>query len=119
MIRFERTEHKHPYGNHVRLEDIVGALVICWDKADPRPAIEQHDEGQMGNGPWSDSKGKFTFDPETYFLKYPGDPAYKPLAIANLPLTKQKIIVYDSAWVVILDEDKPFADSTWTVDRRD
>ncbi len=113
MIRFDRTVHKHPYGD-VRLEDIVGALVLCWDKNDPRPAIEQHDERQMGNGPWSDSKGKFKLDPETYFLKYPGDPAYKPMAIAELPLTKQKIIVYNHAWVVILDED-----GSWTVDRRD
>jgi hypothetical protein len=110
MLQFKRTEHHFPYA----LEHIVGALPYCWDANDPRPAKEQHDEKQMGNGPWHDFKGKFKLDPETYFLKYPGDTVLKPLAIGELPLTKEKIIVYAHAWVVILQEN-----GDWTVDRRD
>lgn len=97
------------------IDDITGFLQLCWDRADPRDAITQHDEREMGNGPWSDSlKGKWKLDPQSLELKYAGEPAYKPWAIADLPLTQQKIIVYKYAWVCILN-----ADGTFTVDRRD
>lgn len=109
MIKFVRTEHKNPYP----LEDIVGMLPYCWDVGDPRSAVIQHNEKQIGNGPFSNMKG-FKLDPETLFLSYPGDPTLKPLAIASLPLTKERIVVYQYAWVAIVQEDGNFV-----VDRRD
>lgn len=110
MIRFAKTEHAP---KEYDVTDIVGARILCWDANDPRPAIEQHDERQMGNGAWSDFKG-FKFDPEKHTLNYSGDPALKPWAVADLPLTAQTIYVYQSAWVCIVDNDGSF-----TVDRRD
>ena len=111
MIRFEKTEHA-PKEYHI--SDIVGALVLCWDANDMRPAIEQHDERQMGNGAWNDFKG-FKFDPDKHTLKYSGDPTLKPWAFARLPLTNESIYVYESAWVALVNDQ----DGTFTVDRRD
>lgn len=109
MIQFTRTKH-YP---QMSLEDAVGLLPFCWDTSDPRTAVEQHDERQVGNGPFSDFKG-FTYDTETEALKYPGDPALLPLAFAVLPLSRERIIVYPHAWVAIVQDD-----GSYRVDRRD
>lgn len=113
MIQFHLTGHGRKYTQ--RVSDVVGALPLCWDPADPRPAIIQHDERQMGNGKWQNSfPSKWKFDPTDNSLKYPGDPRMKPMAEAHLPLTSERIYVYAHAWVCIVQ-----ADGTFTVDRRD
>lgn len=115
MITFNRTEH-YP---HIALRDAVGALPLCWDASDPRGAIAQHDERQMGNGPWSNfntgpASSRFTFHREDGALRYPGDPDLLPLAWAELPITGEKIYVYPHAWVAIVQSSGVFS-----VDRRD
>jgi hypothetical protein len=121
MLEFKPTKHLRA---GYPLEAVVGVLPLCWDPADPRPALEQHDERQMGNGPWDNfnshpgRKDKFTFDPETGALSYPEDPDMLPLAEATLPLTGEKIYVYESAWVAIVSPGG-MGTGTVSIDRRD
>lgn len=99
MIQFTRTEQQP----RMSLDQCVGALPYCWDASDPRPAIVQHDERQMGNGPFRkqpDPKWKWSAD--DHGLRYPGDPAMFPLATAKLPLSGEMILVYPHAWVAIV-----------------
>lgn len=113
MIHFTLTDQGRKYTG--RVSDVVGALPLCWDPSDARDAITQHDERQMGNGPWSDIlSAKWKFDPADRSLKYPGDRKMLPLAEAKLPLTDEVILVYQHAWVAIIQSDGSF-----TVDRRD
>lgn len=117
MIQFKLTEAGSRYTG--RVTDFVGFLPHCWDPTDPRDAITQHDERQMGNGPWVESfPSKWKFDPETRKLRYPGDPSMEPLAEAHLPLTGETILVYQHAWVAIVQQHD---DGSWSVsvDRRD
>jgi len=109
MITFTRTEH-HP---KVSLEAAVGYFPFFWDAQDSRKAVEQHDAKSPPGGSFGDFQG-FTYDKETEALKYPGDPALKPLAFAVLPLSRERIVVYPHAWVAIIQDD-----GSIQVDRRD
>jgi hypothetical protein len=116
MIDFTRTQH-HP---EISLDEAVGILPHFWDPADPRKAIEQHDTLRPPGGPWSDFSSKWTYDPATEAVQYgdpseeDADPALLPLAYAILPLSRERIVVYPHAWVMILQDDGSF-----TIDRRD
>ena len=67
---------------------------------DPRTTIEQLDAGYVSG--WNKFEG-FTYNPTTHTLKYPGDPAYKPIDIAQF--RDDKIILYPHAWVLVLMPD--------------
>lgn len=42
-------------------------------------------------------------DPETYVIKYPGDPPFPP--VARMRLRDEVILVYPCAWVTIIQKD--------------
>jgi hypothetical protein len=67
---------------------------------DERPAKEQFQERYWPG--WHPFTG-FKMDPKTYELRYPGDPAYKPLA--STMLRDEKVLVYNHAWVAIVQKD--------------
>lgn len=113
MIQFTRTANP-AYGQMVSLDEAVGFLPHYWDATDPTPAVAQHDAMSPPGGPWSDFSNGFRYDPVTEALQYPGDPDLLPLAFAVLPLSRERILVYPSAWVAIVQDD-----GTYTVDRRD
>lgn len=102
MINFTATMHKP---NRIHLDDIVGAIPYFLHNADPRPAREQFNERYAHGGGWMPMSG-FKFDSEGQTLKYPGDPAYKPLAVGKL--RDETIIVYQYAIVAIVQPSGAF-----------
>ena len=58
--------------------DDVGLIPHFLDENDPRPAREQFDEHYQHGGGWQPFEG-FKFKIKTNEIKYPGDPAMKPL----------------------------------------
>lgn len=87
-----------------RLEEL-GLIPMFVSEADSRPAREQFDENYQHGGGWSPFKGH-SFDPKTFELSYPDDPPLKPIAVATL--RDETIIVYDYAFVLILQKDGSF-----------
>lgn len=85
--------------------DMLGFLPIMWDENDPRPAKEQANENYSHGGGWR-PMAEWSFDKDTMEIQYPGDPAYKPIAMTQL--RDEAIIVYRHAWVCILQEDGTF-----------
>ena len=79
-------------------------LIPHWFRVgDDRPAKEIIE----ANYPY----GKFGFEgfelrPDNS-IKYPGDPAYKPLA--TLEHGDELVAFYDSAWVAVIQKDRSFA----------
>ena len=97
MIQFELL---HPKMTQERL----GWLPSFLDVDDPRPAKEQFHERYAHGGGWNPFKG---FEMRKgYSIKYPGDPAHKPLAQAKL--RDELIVFYDYAWVAIIQPDGSF-----------
>jgi hypothetical protein len=89
--------------------DAWGLIPTFLNKTDPRSAKEQFDTNYVGG--WRPFKG-FTFNPDTKTLKYPGDPAYKPVDTATF--RDETIILYPHAWVLVLQKD-----GAWEVCRMD
>lgn len=96
---------------HPRAQDMLGIIPEFLSESDPRPAREQIHEAYAHGGGWHDFKG-FSMNPNTYAIKYPGDPAYQPAAIGNL--RDEIIVVYPHAWVAIIQ-----ADGTYSIARID
>ena len=91
----------------VRLENAVGLLPEFLSELDERGACEQFDANYCGG--WRDSRvgdsGFRTFDNFGKLL-YPGDP---PLhALAQATLRDETIIVYQSAYVAVVQKDGSF-----------
>lgn len=84
--------------------DAVGFIPgwLCDD--DPRPAKVQLNEGYAHAGGWRPFKG-FELGSD-YSLGYPGDPPQPPLAM--MLLRDERIFVYDSGWVSIVQPDRSF-----------
>ena len=76
------------------------------DDEDPRPAAEQFSDRYSFGGGWRDFDG-FLLDPDKLTLKYPGDPAYKPLAMMRL--REETILIYHHAWVCIVQPDGKYS----------
>ena len=81
--------------------DHVGLIPHFLDEADPRPAKEQFDERYSGG--WTPQPN---FKMNGFTLKYPGDPPMQ--ALAMMALRDEVILVYESAFVVILQRDGSF-----------
>jgi len=85
---------------HPRMtEEALGFIPEMLSELNPCSAKEQLDNGYRHGGGWNPFK-RFKFDPATKSLKYPGDPAMKPLAVARL--RDEEIYFYESAWVAIV-----------------
>ena len=80
----------------------LGFLPGFLDADDPRPAREQIDASYQHGGGWQPFEG-FKFDPGRLTLKYPGDPAFK--AIAMTTLRDETLYFFDHDWLLILQPD--------------
>ena len=81
--------------------DDIGPLPLWLDENDPRPAKEQLDVHYQHGGGWQPFEGFKLLKGGR--IKYPGDPAHKPLAM--MQLREEVIMVYPHAWVMILQKD--------------
>jgi hypothetical protein len=88
---------------HPRVE--LGYLPTFFDYNDPRPAKEQIDSAYQHGGGWRPQPG-WAFDPETMLMQYPGDPAFKPLAVAKL--RDEMLVVYEHEYLAIIQKDHSF-----------
>lgn len=87
-------------------EDHLGLIPEFFIESDTRPAKEQINDRYRHGGGWFDITG-FTYNPDTHAIKYPGDPAMKPLAVATLH--DETIYVYESGWTCVVQADGTFA----------
>lgn len=86
------------------LRDMLGLIPSFLSESDPRPAQEQFNTAYAHGGGWQRFDGfKLTGEAPQWRLKHPGDPAY--VAIAFAQLREETIIVFEHAWVVILQSD--------------
>lgn len=89
----------HPWMTY----EALGELPYFLSEADPRGAEAQFN----ANYPFGGFQLMKGFSSNSHAeLKYPGDPAMKPLAKATL--RGETIYVYESAWVVIFQPDNSF-----------
>jgi hypothetical protein len=82
--------------------DMLGHLPFYLSEDNPRPAKEQLDQNYRHGGGWQPFQGH-RFNPERLTLSYPGDPPMQ--AIGETKLRDERIILFESAWVVIIQKD--------------
>jgi hypothetical protein len=87
--------------------DLLGFIPDFILEMDPRPAREQINDRYAHGGGWHPfGKGEWVYDPASGSIKYPGDPAYLPVAKGQL--RDETILVYKHAWVCIVQKDGSF-----------
>jgi len=85
----------------------LGLLPLWIHDDDPDPAWKQIDKNYQHGGGWNSGvMTSFKMDPETYVLKYPGDPPLEPLA--RTMLRDERILFYNHAIVNIVQKDGSF-----------
>jgi hypothetical protein len=86
--------------------DHLGFIPHFMDASDPRPAVEQLNEGynRLSGCSWS-PQSAFTID-QNGGLKYPGDPVMKPIAEARL--RDEVIRMYEYGYVSVQQPDGSF-----------
>jgi hypothetical protein len=84
--------------------DHVGAIPLMVSERNPQRATEQLNAGYGHGGGWRPFDG-FAMGRD-HSLKYPGDPPLRPLAQAWL--RDELIIVYEHAWVAVVQPDGSF-----------
>lgn len=86
--------------------DLVGLTPDFLDPNDPTEAQQQLHRNYAHGGGWHDMTG-FTFvDGDEPKLTYPGDPPTE--AVAWWQLRKERIILFDHAWVAVVQPDGAF-----------
>lgn len=90
---------KHPQATY----DHLGYIPNFLDEADERSAEKQFDEKYCGG--WNPMKGFRMLDNGD--MQYPGDPPTRLLW--QTVLHDQKVRVYESAWVAVVEPDGSFA----------
>jgi hypothetical protein len=83
--------------------DLVGFLPTFIDDDDPRPAVTQLDTHYGHGGGWRDMQGFTLNDGIEPTLSYAGDPPVH--AVAWWKLRDERIILFDSAWVCVVQPD--------------
>jgi hypothetical protein len=91
-------------GGRLSLADICGFIPTFLSLADPRPAREQLDAHYQHGGGWRPQEG-FTMH-GGMSLHYPGDPAFRPLAMARF--RDEKIVIYEHEYVAVIQPDGSF-----------
>jgi hypothetical protein len=90
--------------------DIFGILPEFLDPRDPRPAKEQFNARYAHGGGWRPSKGwQLLKDNTLYYsasLAEGEDPRHPPLA--QTKFRDELIVIYDHAWVAIIQPDRTF-----------
>jgi hypothetical protein len=84
--------------------DHIGMIPYWLSADDPRPAAEQLDGNYGHGGGWRPFEGFRLLDDDS--LKYPGDPPLRP--IAEMKLRRELILIYQHAWVAIIQPDRTF-----------
>jgi hypothetical protein len=89
-----------------RTIDIVGYTPEFLSEDSEDDAVKQLDEHYSHGGGWRDFEG-FTFvDGDEPKLTYPGDPPTN--AIAHWKLRDERIILFEHAWVAVVQPDGKF-----------
>lgn len=83
----------------------VGYLPTFFSPEDPRPAREQINQNYAHGGGWHPTSG-FKMKPDSWRVKFPGDPVLYPLAYAKL--RDETLIFYEHEWLAILQLDGSF-----------
>lgn len=91
---------KHPRAH----DEMLGAIPQFLSADDPRPAAEQFNERYSHGGGWAPMSGWTMLEDGS--IKYPGDPAYPVLASAQFG--REVVLVYQYAWVAIVQPDGTF-----------
>jgi hypothetical protein len=91
--------------------DRLGYIPDFLSEDDPEPAAKQIDKNYTHGGGWESFK-HHRMNPKTYAIKYPGDPALRPLASAWL--RNELILYYQGSWVAIVQPD-----GAWDIARVD
>jgi hypothetical protein len=81
--------------------DMLGIIPSFISVMDPRPLTQQLDDAYAHGGGWRPFEG-FTMAPDGS-IKYPGDPAHKPLAKAQV--RDETLYYYDYSWVSVVQAD--------------
>ena len=92
--------------NHPKAYDYLGFIPGIISALDPRSVAAQIDTGYIHGGGYQPMQG-FKYDPVNRTIKYPGDPAYQPVAWSQI--NDELVIVYPYAWVAIVQKDGTFA----------
>lgn len=95
MILFEKV---HPKAK----PEMLGYIPSFLSEQNPKPAKEQLHQNYLHGGGWQPFEG-FTLNQKTLNLHYPGDPPV--LALAKGKLRDETIVVYQFAWVAIIQPD--------------
>jgi hypothetical protein len=98
MIRFTMLDQ-------TQTVEALGFLPALLDDTDPRPARDQLNDRYQHGGGWAPLQG-FVMGPTTYCLSYPGDPPYRPVAVAHLPLSKEVVVFYQYQWLAVMQLDR-------------
>jgi hypothetical protein len=85
--------------------DHLGLIPSMLNGEDSRPAREQLDKAYAFGG-WQPLKG-FKLKPDDS-LSYPGDPDQHPIAEFQLPGHDERVLMYNHAWVAIIQPDRSF-----------
>lgn len=89
----------------IQPEDFIGFVSLMLDPSLPQKAAEQLDAGYAHGGGWQPMPG-FGMDPETQALTYPGDPALRPLAYADI--NDERVLCYPHAFFAVVQKDGTF-----------
>lgn len=81
----------------------VGQIPFWLSEENPKTAAQQINDGYPFGG-WRHFEGFVLREDNT--IKFPGDPAMKP--IAEMKLREELILVYQSDWVAIIQPDRTF-----------
>ena len=83
----------------------LGFLPGLISENDARPVREQLNDTYRHGGGWRPANG-FALDPQTFALKYPGDPPMRPLAGAQL--RHEKLFFYPYSFLCVVQPDGAF-----------
>lgn len=85
-----------------QLSNALGLIPMLLDEDNPLPAAEQIDITYAHGGGWNKFEG-FKVSDDHMTIQYPGDPPHHAVAYADL--RDERIIVFDYAWVMIVQKD--------------
>ena len=88
---------KYPQLTNRDMSDFVGFIPLMISTTSDMPMTEQLNNGYNHGGGWRPFTD-FVVNDEDDTIKYPGDPAYLPIAYAEHP-SGEKVYVYEHSWV--------------------